>query len=526
MKTLLSALLLLLGTSYLSAQTDLSFDIRYSLQTDFAGSGTEKNHFAELQNGKILQYRFEADSLFGIKHFMRIWCVDKIGNTQWDRKFSIGEGDSVWLSASLKSTGNQTYLVYSHIDQSRKSSLRLMHFGEDGTVLSAHKLDIPNEPQVRNIRSLIRNQELVVSFDFLAADSSRSAGFGKIPFGNINSATWFHTNDLQKSTTLYEDANNEIHFIATKDTNAVDMSLDQIGVYQAIQFPAKFLPESAMVFNGNTYYTGNIISGIFLNSILHKLENNQPSGWVKRLNLVGPSPPNYGSNSSGILSVNGKILVLGYGTVPHPLTYLSVFEENGALVKTETFDAFHSFNYNRGDLFKHSSGALFFSKLAGIWTGTQFATVLERIDTTNYTSCNSETANYAYVDTIIQHTTTTVSFTPENYTFSPLSLTMLQDSLTSEITCHTNLSLDENKELSLEAYPNPFSGNFILRSIQLNEVTIQCYDLMGKEILIEKTVLDDQQIQLTPPIDFTGSLFLRVQTVDGYKQTILVQRMK
>ena len=528
MRIPLLSILLLFGVNQLSAQTDLSFDIRYSLPVDFAGSGTEKNQFAELQNGKILLYRFEADSVWGIKHFLRIWCIDKTGNTQWDRKFSIGEGDSVWLSASLKSSGNQAYLVYSHIDQSRKSNLRLMHIGEDGTVLSAHKLDIPDEPQVRNIRSLIRNQELIVSFDFLAADSSRSAGYGKIPFGNIHSASWFHTNELQKSTELYLDENNEIRLVAVKDTNAVDLSLDQISVYQAIQFPAKFLPESVMILNGNRYYTGSIINGIFFNSILHKLENNQTSGWAKRLNLPGPWPPNHGGNSSSIVSLDGKILVLGYGTVPHPLTYLSVFEENGTVVKTETFDAFHSFNYNRGDLFKHSSGALFFSKLGGLMTpaGSSFATILERIDTSNFTSCNSETDPYPYVDTVIQHSTTSVSFAPEIYVFSALTLVPVQDSFPLEIACHTNLSLDENTDLSLEIYPNPFAESFTLRSDRPGDLTIHCYDLMGKEIAVNQVAIDNQQIRITPPDGFSGTLLCRVETTSGNSQTLLVQCMK
>jgi hypothetical protein len=524
MRITLLSFLLFFGTSHIFAQTEVSFDIRYSLPCDFAGSGTEKNQFTELQNGKMLIYRFEADSVFGIKHFMRLWCVDPLGNTQWDRKFAIGEGDSVWLSASLKSIGNQSYLVYSHIDQTRKSSMRLIQFDDNGTILAFHKLAIPNDPQVRNLRSIIDNQELVVSFDLLASDSSRSAGFGKIPFGNINSATWFHTNDLQKSTELYLDETNDVRFIATKDTAAVDLSLDQTGVWQALQFPAKFLPESAMSFNGSTYYIGSMIdqAGIYVNTVLYK--KNQTSGWAKQLSASGPSF--HGSNGSGISTNNGKIIISGYGSVPHPVTFLSVFEENGNLVKTETFDTFQSFNYNRGDLFKHSSGALFFAKLGGIWTGTQFATILERIDTVNFTSCNSETVVYPYTDISIQNSITSISFTPQSYTFSALSITPFQDPFPFEIICHTNLSLNENDEISSEIYPNPFSESFILRCTHPKDLTIRCYDLMGKEIEVNKLIIDDQQVQLTPVNGFSGSLFCNVQTADGQTQTILVQRMR
>lgn len=525
MRIPLLSLLLFFGVNQLSAQTDLSFDARYSLPCDFAGSGTEKNQFTELQNGKIVLYRFEADSVFGIKHFIRVWSIDIYGNTHWDRKFSIGEGDSVWLSASLKSIGNQLYLAYSHIDQSGKSHLRILHLGEDGTFISTHKLNIPNDPQVRNIRSLIRNQELIVSFDLLASDSSRSAAYGKIPFGNFNSANWFHTDELQKSTTLYQDGN-DLRFVATKDSNAVDLSLDQISVYQALQFPAKFLPETVMVFNGNRYYTGSMIHGIFLNSFLHKLASNQTSGWVKRLNAVGPNPPYHGNTSEGITTVNGKILVSGYGTIPHPLTYLSVFAENGTLIKTETFDAFHSFNYNRGDLFKHSSGALFFSELAGIFTGTQFATVLERIDTTNFTSCNSETTNYPYIDTTLQLSTTTVSFLPENYTFSALTIEPISDPFLKEVVCHPSLSVDENSELNAEIYPNPFAENFTLHAENTSDLTINCYDVMGKEIVIEKTLIDDQHIQITPSVNFSGFLICHVKSARGSVRTISLNKLK
>lgn len=527
MRIPLLSLLLVFGVNYLSAQTEPTFELHYPLQCDFAGSGTEKNQFTELQNGKILMYRFEADSTFGIKHFIRLWSVDKTGAMQWERQFSIGEGDSVWLSASLKSEGNFAYLVYSHIDQSRKSNLCLVHLAEDGAVLTSHKLNIPNEPQVRNIRSIVQNQFLVVSFDLLAADSSLSVGYGKIPFGNFNAAQWFHTDELQKSNALYLDGN-DVRFVAAKDTSAVDLSLDQNGIYQAIQFPAKFIPEAVLVFNGSRYYTGNIIHGIFLNSILHKLENNQTSGWAKRLNTVGPSPPYHGNNSASIVSVDGKILTLGYGSTPIPLTYLSVFEENGTLVKTETFDAFHSFNYSRGNLFKHSSGALFFTKLGGLIGpgGATFTTVLERVDTTNFTSCSSETANYPYIDTIIQHTTTTVSFTPENYTFSTVFLVQHQDSFPQDIMCHTYLSVDENNELALEVFPNPFAESFTLRSDFTGDLTIHCYDLMGKEIQIEKTVIDTHRVQLTPPAGFSGALLCRIQTASGNSQTILLQSMR
>ena len=517
-------LLLFLGVNYLSAQTETTFELRYPLNCDFAGSGTEKNQFTELQNGKIITYRFEADSTFGIKHFIRLWSIDKTGAMQWERKFSIGEGDSVQLSASLKSEGNFAYLVYSHIDQSRKSKLCLVHLAEDGGVLSSHKLDIPNEPQVRNIRSIVQNQFLVVSFDLLASDSSLSAAYGRIPFGNFNAAQWFHTDELQKSTTLYLDGT-DVRFVATKDTNAVDLSLNQNGVYQALQFPGKFLPETVLVHNGSRYYTGSFINGPFLNSMLHKLENNQTSGWAKRLSTVGPTPPYHGNRSSSIVSVNGKILVTGYGSTPHPITYISVFEENGDLIKTERFDAFHSFNYNRGDLFRHSSGALFFSKLAGV-SGGLFATVLERIDTTNFTSCSSQPYLYSYSDTTIQNSTTTIAFSPENYAFSTIFLVQHQDSFPLDIFCHTNLSVDENNELDLEVYPNPFSESFTLRSDRPGELTIHCYDLMGKEIAVNKTVMDNQHIRLTPTADFSGILLCRIQTTSGNTQTILVQSMR
>lgn len=524
MRILLLSLLLFIGVNSLSAQTEPTFEIRYPLKCDFAGSGSEKNQFCELQNGKIVLYRFEADSTLGIKHFVRLWCVDKIGTMQWERIYSIGEGDSIDLSTSLKSVGNMIYVVYSHIDQSHKSTLSLLHLAENGDILDSRKLDIPNEPQVRNISSIVQDQFLVVSFDLLAADSSRSVAYGRIPFGNFNAAQWYQTSELKVSTTLYKNGN-EVRFVATKDTNAVDLSLDQNGVYQAIQFPAKFLPQAVTVYNGSRYYTGSLIDGanIFVNSILHKLENNQTSGWAKRLSTVGPSY--HGNTSSSIATVNGKIVVIGYGTTPYPITYISVFEENGTLVKTERFDAFHSFNYNRGDLFKHSSGALFFSKLAGV-SGGQFATILQRIDTTNFTSCNSQGNLYTYTDTTIENTTTTITFNPANYAFSSVIAAQPQDSFPQEITCHTNLSVDENNELDLEAYPNPFTESFTLRANQQGHLTIHCYDLMGKEIAVNKSVIDDQHIQLTPPTHFTGVLRCRVQTAEGFSQTISMHKLK
>ncbi len=521
MRIPLLSLLLFFGINYLSAQTEPTFELHYPLNCNFAGSGLEKNQFTELQNGKMMIYRFEADSTFGTKHFMRLWSVDKTGAMQWERQFSIGEGDSIWLSASLKSEGNFAYLVYSHIDQSRKSKLCFLHIAENGDVLASHKLDIPNEPQVRNIRSIVQNQFLVVSFDLLAADSSRSVAYGRIPFGNFNDSQWFHTNELQKSTALYMDES-DLRFVAGKDTNAVDLHLDQNTVYQGIQFPAKFLPESVLVFNGSRYYTGSLISGVYVQSMLHKLEDNQTSGWAKRLNISGPSY--HGGNSSDIVVSNGKIVVAGYGSVPHPITYLSVFEENGTVVKTEIFDDFHSFNYNRGDLFKHSSGALFFSKLGGLMGsgGSSFTTVLERVDTTNFTSCTSQTYLYPYVDTTIQHTATTITFTPEDYTFSTVFLVQHQDSFPLDILCHTNLSVDENNELVLEVYPNPFTESFTLRSDRPGDLTICCYDLMGKEIVVNMVEMDDQHLQLTPQPGFSGVLLCRIQTASGNTQTIMV----
>lgn len=525
MRIPLLSFLLFIGVSSLSAQTDPSFEIRYSLPCNFAGSGTEKNQFTELPNGNMLLYRFEADSVFGTKHFIRIWCTDKMGSTRWERQYAIGEGDSVWLSASLKSVGTQAYLVYSHVDHSRKTSLRFIHFlAEDGAVLTSHKLDIPNEPQVRNIRSLINNQELVVAYDFLASDSSLSVGYGRIPFGNIHSATWFHTNELQKSTTLYLDGN-DVRFVAVKDSTTIDFSLNQIGVFEALRFPPNYSPESVMVFNGSTYYIGNLYTPVspFIAAILYK--HHPTSGWAKKLNATGPS--NYGSNAAAITNSGGKILILGYGTVPHPTSFLSVFEENGTPVKSEGFESFHSFNYNRGDLFKHSSGALFFSKLAGIWTGTQFATVLERIDTTNFTSCSSETYNpYPFADVSIQTDSTTVSFTAENYSFSTFFLIQHQDSFPLEIICHTHLSVNETNALNVTIYPNPFAERFTLEADSPADMTINCYDLLGKEVTVEKVVVDAQHVQLTPPFGFSGILFCRIQTTSGNTQTILVQSVK
>lgn len=524
MRIPLLSLLLFFAVNQLFAQTDPSFEVRYSLPCDFAGSGTEKNQFTELPNGNIMLYRFEADSVFGIKHFMRIWCMDEMGSTQWERQYAIGEGDSVWLSASLKNDGNQAYLVYSHVDQSRKTSLRLMHLAEDGSILSSHKLEIPNEPQVRNIRSLIHNQELVVAYDFLASDSSRSVGYGRIPFGNINSATWFHTTELQKATTLYLDGN-DVRFVAVKDTTTIDFSLNQIGVFDALRFPSNYSPESVMVFNGSTYYIGNLYTNVspFIDAAVYK--HHPTSGWAKKLNATGPSY--YGSNASAISNSGDKVLILGYGTVPHPTSFLSVFEEDGTLVKSEGFESFHSFNYNRGDLFKHSSGALFFSKLAGIWTGTQFATVMERIDTTDFTSCSSETYNtYPYSDVVLQSDSTTVSFTPENYSFSPFFLVQHQDSFPLEIICHTNLSIDENSALNVEIYPNPFAENFTLRADNTGDLTISCYDVMGKEIVIEKTVIDDQHIQITPSANFSGFLICHVKSARGSVRTISLTKLK
>lgn len=523
MRLILLSFICQLHLSAIRAQVELSFDIRYSLPCNFAGSGSEKNQFTELQNGNVLVYRFEADSVFGIKHFLRIWSIDQSGTMQWDRKFSIGEGDSILLSASLKSTGNQAYLVYAHIDQSRKSNLCMIQLDESGNLLSSRKLFIPNDPQVRNIQSQLRNQELVVSFDLLAADSSRSAVFGKIPLAATANAQWFHTDQLQQSTSLYLAQNNEIRWIATKDSTAVDLSLDQTGVYQALQFPANFFPQSSLVFNGSTYYAGNLLDGVsnLANGVLYKHHPN--NGWSKKLAATGPSY--HGSTLSGLVVSNGKILVLGYGSVPHPTTFLSSFEENGTLLDTKTFDSFHSFNYNRGDLFKHSSGSLFFSKLAGIWTGTSFASELVRLDSTTFTSCNSGTYNYPYTDISIQTGITSLSFTPVNYPFSAVTLIPLQDPLSVEIICPADLSVNEQEEMSVEAYPNPFAEQLVLHAENVNELQIHCSDFTGRELPVQQEIKSDSEILLTPPSGFSGLLICSIQTAKGLNQTLFLQKL-
>lgn len=525
MNKLLFSLLLLLAANRLFAQTDLSFDIRYPLKVS-ASSGQEKHQFAEFQNGKMILYRFESDSVFGSKQYIRLWCIDQQGNKQWDHIFFIGESDTIWLSASLASYNNEAFLAYTHIDESTKSSLSLLHISAAGTILSSNKVNIPNIRQVRNARSLIQNQELILAFDILDMDSIHSLAFGKIPLSNFSASTWFHTDELRKCTELYFDENNVSRLIAIKNDRAVDLSLDQSGTYQAIEFPVEFIPENALKFNNSTYYVGFLwdSSSVYLNTVLHKLEDNQSSGWMKRLNASGPSY--HGSTVSGIMESQGKILIEGYGSVPHPTTFVSVFEENGTLLKTELFNTFHSFNYNYGELFKHSSGSLFFAELGGIWTGTQFTTVVTRIDTLNFNACNSEAYTYPYTDSLIQHTITSIQFSPETYTFSPIAIANVSDSFPDEILCHPNLSLNEAQELFVEVYPNPFTENFVLRSERIHELIIHCFDLMGKEIPVDQLLLDDQQIRLTPPHGFSGALFCRVQTADGTTQTVLMQQMK
>ncbi len=526
MRTLLFSFLLFFTiTSPLIAQTEPSFDIRYSLNCGFE-SGTEKNQFTELSNGKIILYRFESDSTFGMEHFIRLWCIDQMGSTQWHRKFYIGETDSILVSAGLTSNNNKIFIAYTHIDPSETTGLRLLSLDENGSLLTSHKLTIPDVRFVRNTQVLMQNQELILAFDLFKTDSSESVVFGKIPIANFSSATWFQSLDMQKCTELYLNENQAANLIAIKNNFSVDFALNQSGPYQAIQFPQRFQPESAMQFNGSTYYVGYLKKATTINvdASLHKLENNQLSGWLRRLDATGPSY--HLTTASGIANSGGKILMEGYGEVPHPVTFVSVFEQDGTPVKTELFKAFHTFNYNRGEFLKHSSGALFFAELGGIFTGTMFTTSLNRIDTSTFTSCNSQPYNYPYTDSTLQNSMTSVTFSTENYSFSTVSSTLVSDSFPDEIACHANLSLTENKTDFATIYPNPFSESFILQSEYLNGSEIKCYDLLGKEILVSKQTKGNQQILLTPLSDFSGSLFCHIQTAEGFKQIILAQKTK
>lgn len=527
MKHLFTFLLFHLMLTGTATAQNYNFTIHYPLPVDHVGSGNERQQLVELQNGNIVMYRFEYDSTV-MQHQLRYWCIDAMGNQQWNKRMSIGAADSIFLFGSLMTYEDGFVMAYSHVIGEGHSAARVVKCDASGNISEAVQLDVTDATQVRDLRLLLLGQEIVVAGSVINSTGDQSVFYAKTNALenalDLEDLEVFTTTELNTISALYLAGTQELHVVGTRDNVTIDLmywepDLNSTG----ISFPEDMYVTEGIEVNGDRYYSGFTMSTTPphpLNGTVMKVNANNVSEWHKELELVGQMY--HGSYASDLVYSNGKVLIMGYGSVPHPVTYLTEFDEDGTVLQTQHLDSYHTFNYNRGQLFQHSNGHFYTSALGGVFTpDATFTTALVCLNENLENSCEGDLYSYNYLDRTATFDTTNVQWVETGSTMgilvNPFSGTMEET-----ILCHTHLSLSEYDAFDVQLAPNPFTESTELTlpdAFSAANTQVICTDALGRTLDCTVTVSGTNNVHVQLSNTASGLVIFHLK--DGAKEATI-----
>ncbi len=517
-------LLILLFIPVASFSQDLNFSIQYPVDVDFSGSGLEKNQIIELENGNLVMYRFTYDTISS-EHNIHLWSCEPTAFVIWSKEFSIGIGDSVPLKADLCADGNNFLMVFPTVLGYGNTTASVVKFDADGEPLGqTASINIPNAIQARELTIIRAENEYYVAGIAVYPDNSRDGFLTRSVNGSFAAAETKIIPELTYVNTMYIGDDNKLQLVGRIEHEDADLTVNFPTEAIGTKFPEEIrILEAIYDSVHGTYYSGAIGQIQLTNEnaiLIHRdLQNN-----LTGTELYTTGPMFHGSFATDLAFIDDGVAIIGYGSVPHPITFLSKFDYNLNLELSREFGIYQPFNYNRTNLLAHSNGTLYYSVLGGIFnsSGSAFTTVFNCLNDNYQTSCDGDVINSVYNTLPVTETPDTVAFVPSG-SISLSAFEIHPIAFIDSIPCASNLETEDFVVEQTQLYPNPFHSATTLKfneTVSLQHLNIECTDNLGRTIPFTMDPVTDREFQLHFPEEFKGMVFIRVKS--GVKEMTVV----
>jgi len=517
-------LLILFFIPLTSFAQDFNYSIQYPLDIDFAGSGLEKNQIIELENGNLVLYRFTYDTV-SLEHKIHLWSCEPSAFVIWSKEFSIGIGDSAGLKADLCADGNNFALVFPAVLGYGTTTATVVKFDADGEPLGqAARIDIPNAIQARELTIIHAENEYYVAGMAVYPDNSRDGFLTRSVNGSFAAAETKIIPELTYVNTMYIGGDGKLQLVGRIENEDADLTVNFPTEAIGTKFPEEIrILEAIYDPVHGTYYSGAIGQIQLTNEnaiLIHRDLQNNLSG----TELYTTGPMFHGSFATDLAFIDNGVAIIGYGSVPHPITFLSKFDYDLNLELSREFGIYQPFNYNRTNLLAHSNGTLYYSVVGGVFnsSGSAFSTIFNCLNNNYQTSCDGDVINSVYNSLPITETPDTVAFTSSG-SISLHSFEIHPIAFIDSIPCASNLGTADLILEQAQIYPNPFAITTTIRlseGITAAQTEVMCHDVLGREIAANYVVCGDQEITVHLQEKVSGMIFFRVR--NGSKEMTVI----
>lgn len=485
-----------LSTFNLFSQVN-SFNKQFQLKINYASSGSDKGVLTQLTDNSYVITRIFGESVVdSTDNYAEIIRIDIDGDILWSKKVFLGRSNEDYLfkACVIASNQNEFYFGVNMIGAVGQSVLKLAKINSNGTIIWNKILQTPKLCNLFTQLNVFDNNDLgflIEARDVIEEDFSNSILFGRID----SNGTLIYGNGISMS--------NQKAF-------SLELNEDEI-IVSRYEYQSKISSIST-----NTFYNSeiNILDTLISikDIIIDQNKNKYVCGLVKNtgtlkdeiwlakidsLNNVIWSKKNTNTNvnfngafANQLLLKDNEIISISYYGDMTPRTIISRFDINGNLLSSKSFySTFHTFNYERSTLIKTNDNQLAFTCLGGVFYGTSFATVFQKLDENNSSFCDGTSENLLFEDYVF--TTENNLLILDNPFLNCVDLPMVfeESEVLDSVFCENieiegNLDVLYNKLEYVQCYPNPFQNNLTIESKdQIHQ--IQIFNLHNKIVFNE-----------------------------------------
>lgn len=466
-----------------------SFNKQFQLKINYAASGSDKGVLTQLTDNSYVLTRIFGETLAdSTDNYAEIIRMDIDGDILWSKKVFLGRSNEDYLfkSCVVASNQNEFYFGVNMIGAVGQSVLRIAKINSNGTIIWSKILQTPRLCNLFTQLNVFDNNDLgflVEAKDVFEDDLSNSILIGRIDANG----TLIYGNGINMSNQkAFSLELNEDEIIISRYENQSKISSISINSFynsEIIILDTLISIQDLIIDqHKNKYVCGLVKNSVTLRDEiwLAKIDSLNNVIWSKK-NTNMNSTFN-GAYANQLVLKDSEIFAISYYGDMIPRTLISRFDINGNILSSKSYYfTFHTFNYERSTLIKTNDNQLAFASIGGVFYGTSFATVFQKLDDNNSSFCDGTTENLVFDDYVF--TTENNILVLDNSFLNCVDLPMiLEESIVLDSVFCENIEVEGSLDVSTkqkkncQIYPNPLQDKLRIES-EFNIQKIEIFNL-------------------------------------------------